>query len=108
MPMRSIYTRRNSVRWSAGPTGVTFFSKYSSWTKASIGFTPPAGAVGTDGRARGFNDQSSGKSSIDGVTGIFGFWGFWAGDCAEILAARVFIADFLTVVTTAFFGRSTA
>src|SRR5262245_41379004 len=116
MPMRSIYTRRNSVRWSAGPTGVTFFSKYSSWTKASIGFTLPAGAVGTavgtaigtDGRARGFNDQSSGKSSIDGVTGIFGFWGFWAGDCAEILAARFFIADFLTVVTTAFFGRSTA
>src|SRR5262245_601589 len=108
MPMRSIYTRRNSVRWSAGPTGVTFFSKSSSWTKASIGFTLPAGAVGTDGRARGFNDQSSGKSSIDGVTGIFGFWGFWAGDCAEILAARFFIADFLTVVTTVFFGRSTA
>src|SRR5262245_38432198 len=105
MPMRSIYTRRKSVRWSAGPTGVTFFSTYSAWTKASIGFAPPAGAAGTDGRARGFKDQSSGKSSIAGVTGIlgfWGFWGFWAGDCAEALAETFFPPDFLTWVTPVF------
>src|SRR5262245_20887502 len=108
MPMRSIYTRRNSARWSAGPTGVTFFSTYRAWTKASIGFAPPAGPDGTAGRARGFKDQSSGKSSIDGVTGIFGFEGFWAGACAEVLAPAFFTADFLTGVTTAFFGLSTA
>src|SRR5262252_2183687 len=100
MPMRSRYTRRNSVRWSAGPTGVSFFSAYSAWTKASIGFTLPpvaGGTVGTGGRARGFKDQSSGKSSIDGVTGILGFW---AGACAIAPAATVFTADFLTGVTS--------